>query len=102
MADDQPQLVAAASLNLQPPPPLSFDGNIAENWTRWKKRFDRYLKATESDNKDDEIKIAILLHTIGDEGQDRFDTFAVATQATPPTYADVVKAFDDHCVPKKK
>ena len=64
-------------LNLQPPSPLSFEGNIAENWEKWYKKFDIYLKATESESKSDAVKIAILLHTVGEEGHEKFDTFGL-------------------------
>ena len=40
-----------------PPKELSFEGNLSENWERWKKEFKCYLTATESDEK-------------GDDGQD--------------------------------
>lgn len=46
-------LVAQPTLNLKPPQPLSLDGDIYENWTKWLKKFKIYLNATESNEKPD-------------------------------------------------
>ena len=35
---------------------LSFDGNLKMNWEAWKKKFEIYMTATESNNKDDKTK----------------------------------------------
>ena len=44
-----------------PPKELSFEGNLSENWERWKKEFKFYLTATESDKKGDDVKTSRLL-----------------------------------------
>jgi hypothetical protein len=64
------------STQFKPPGTLSFHGNISENWRRWKQKLDVYMLATESAKKDDEIKVAILLHCIGDKGVEIYNTFA--------------------------
>lgn len=87
-------------LNLKPPEPFSFEGNIAEGWKKWIKKFTTFLVATESDKKSDEVKIAILLHAVGEDGQEKFETFEL-TEAKQKVYKEVVKAFEDYCIPKK-
>lgn len=47
--------------------PLILSGNIAENWRRWEQRFSLYMTATGADENDENVKIAILLHTIAEE-----------------------------------
>ena len=42
-------------------PPLSYEGNIAENWREWRRLFELYIVATESEEKPDKTKIAKLL-----------------------------------------
>ena len=46
---------------------LSLQGNPAENWRRWRQRFELYLTAKEADKKSDATKIAMLLSAIGPE-----------------------------------
>ena len=48
-----------------PPKELSFEGNLSENWERWKKEFKFYLMATESNDKGEDVKRSRLLTTIG-------------------------------------
>ena len=50
--------------DFKPPPELSLQGNPSENWRRWRQRFALYLTATESDSKEDDIKIARLLSNV--------------------------------------
>ena len=63
-----------------PPKELRFEGNLSENWERWKKEFKFYLTATESGEKGDEVKISRLLTTIGEKARDVYYTFTFATE----------------------
>ena len=42
------------------PPPLIFEGNIKERWTRWKQKFLLYLTATGLSEKSEERNVAVL------------------------------------------
>lgn len=86
--------------NLKPPEPLSFEGNISDNWKKWIKKFEIYLQATESTTKADGVKVAILLHTIGEEAYEKYETFELS-QEQRTVYNTVVEAFKNYCVPKK-
>ena len=57
------------------PEPLSFEGNVAENWRRWKQRFQIFMTATGTDTKGDEVKSATLLHFAGPEALEIYNTF---------------------------
>ena len=93
------EAAGATSLILKPPPPLSFKGNIAENWKKWIRKFENYLDATETDGKADKIKVAVLIHAIGEEAVEKYETFDL-TDEERKVYASVKKAFEDYCVPK--
>ena len=49
----------------QLPEPLFFQGNLAENWRRWKQRFEVYMVASGKNAKSDEVKAATFLHLAG-------------------------------------
>lgn len=87
-------------VNLKPPDNLIFEGNVAELWKRWIKKFTHYLTGIEATNKDGEVKVAILLHTLGEEAQEKFDTFELTAEERKK-YDKVVQAFEDYCTPKK-
>lgn len=43
------------------PKPMSFEGNIAENFRKFKQSFEIYMLAADENEKADEVKVAILL-----------------------------------------
>ena len=59
---------------LDPPEPLSFEGNVRENWRRWKQQFELYLVATESDGKSEKVKSSSLLTCIGKRASEIYNT----------------------------
>lgn len=78
------------------PSPSVFDSNL-ESWTKWKQRLDIFLKASGKNSDNDDIKIAILLSVIGDEGLDVFNTFK---DETKKSFKEVINAYDQHYLPK--
>ena len=60
---------------LQHPDPLSLQGNLSENWRKWKQRFELYLIASGISDKDDVIQGATLLHIAGKEALELYNTF---------------------------
>ena len=61
---------------LQQPGPLSLQGNLSENWRRWKQQFTIYVTATGKTSASDEVKFAIFLHLVG----------PVMTKSDPPLF----------------
>ena len=84
---------------MRPPSTLSFDGNLKENWTKWRRNFEYYLKATDLETKSDQRKIAVLLHVAGEEAMEKFDTFGLEDDKKKKL-DEVYKAFEDFCKPK--
>ena len=78
------------SLDFKPPGSIGLEGNLAENWRLWKQRFTLWLTATESDGKDDKIKIAMLLASIGPEALERFNQFTYEAGEDQTKYDVVV------------
>ena len=84
-----------------PPKELSFEGNLSENWERWKKEFKFYLTATESDEKEDNVKISRLLTTIGEKARDIYYTFTFASEGDDMKLEPVIAKFDEYFNPRK-
>ena len=51
------------------------EGNISENWRRWRQRFELFLVASGAAEKPEETKVAKLLHTVGEEALEAYNTF---------------------------
>lgn len=79
---------------------LKMDGNLSENWRRFKRYFDIFMTAGELNEKSDAIKVSTFLNAVGEEAIEVFDTFTL-TQQQRASYTEVIKAFDDFCKPKK-
>ena len=71
---------------------LPVTGNLPEQWARFKKQFEQFIDASEKAGVSDKAKIAILLRTIGDKGNDIFENFAFEANEQP-TFDDVVATF---------
>lgn len=83
----------------KPLKPMSFDGNISENWKRWKQLFELYMKASGGSEKGDEVKVALSLHVLSEEAIEKFNTFTL-NDARKKVYITVLVAWEAYCVPK--
>ena len=89
------------------PSPLVLTGNLGENWRRWEQRFQIYMTASGADGKDRKIKVAILLHALGEEALEVYNTLDIAhgedegEEEDEQTVNDILAAFRAYCLPKK-
>lgn len=84
---------------MRPPPQMSFEGNIKNNWKLWYQKYKIYMQASGLDTKSEERQVAVLLHIIGDQGQEKFDTFGLSDE-DKKSIEKVINAFDKYCTPK--
>ena len=84
-----------------PPKELNFTGNLSENWRKWKREFQFYLTATESDEKSDEVKTSRLLTAIGERARDIYYTFTFDFEGDEMKLDKVVEKFDSYMSSKK-
>ncbi|XP_072376376.1 uncharacterized protein [Diabrotica undecimpunctata] len=82
------------------PNPLSFEGNVAENFKRFKQSFEIYLMPSGKSGKSDEVKVAILLNLIGEEGIEIYNSLEL-TEVQQGKLADVLEAFESYVTPRK-
>ena len=52
-------------------------------------------------DKDEEVKKAILLHTVGEEALEVYNTLTIPQEGDEPTMEEVLVAFKDYCSPQK-
>lgn len=79
---------------------LKLDGNMSENWRRFKRNFDIFMSASGISGKGDTTKINTFLNAIGEDAVDLFDSFTLTTEQKE-SYEETVKVFSDFCTPKK-
>lgn len=67
------------------------------DWSKWKQIFNIFLIAMKYDKEEENRKIAILLHCMGEQCLDIYNTFE---DAKKKTYDAVVQSFDNYFIPK--
>src|SRR5436190_6509050 len=94
------KLTSDSIIQYNAPSSLSFNSSIETNWSKWKQKFQIFMKASGKNDIDDEdTKIAIFLNFIGDEGIDVYNNLNIST--TDLTLEQVLQAFDEYCSPQK-
>lgn len=78
-------------------PPSQLSDFDEKNWNLWKQKFNIYLKASDKEKVKEDVKVAILLNAIGDEGINIYNTF---TQDQQSTLEKLLEAFDKYFLPK--
>ena len=94
---DPPPPVAPIS-GIKPPPPLSFEGNISENWRYFKQKWGHYVILTKLSQQSREYQVALLLHTLGDEALRVYNGFQFTTPEEDRTIAEITAQFDTFAV----
>ena len=84
---------------LNPPETLNFDGNIAENWRRWKQRFGIFSLASGLSEKDPKIQAATFLHVAGTDALEIFNTFTWESDDDKSKVDKITEKFDEYCNP---
>ena len=85
----------------KPPEPLNLEGNLSENWRRWKQRFELYLEASGISDKEDNTKAATLLHVAGAEALEVYNTSTWDTDGDNMKVKPIMDKFEAYCNPRK-
>lgn len=80
--------------------PINLNGNVAENWKQWLQRFEIYSTATELDTKEEKIQCAQLLHHMGEQSINIFNSFTFNEEDTNKI-AILKSKFTNYFTPKK-
>ena len=88
--------------SLKPPKPISLDSslNLADVWKKWKDSFQIFMQATESNAKPDMTKSSILLHCIGPQAKEIYDTMQFA-EGDSMKYDVIIRKYDEYFNPRK-
>ena len=87
-------------MDLRLPQPLSFEGNVAENFRRFKQSFEIYLLASDKDSKEEKVKVALLLNLMGEEGLEVYNTLKL-TEEQKRNHKEILNELEKFMSPKK-
>ena len=85
--------------NLNIPRSLSLSGDIARNWKKWRQSLELYMIASGGATKEEKIKVALLLHVLGEEALEIYNLFDM-TEAEKASYNNTMTKFQEYCVPQ--
>lgn len=86
---------------LQPPPILQLTGNVAENWRKFKQRFQVYLSAIGADDESDKTQASVFLHVVGDDALEVYNNFQFRVQDDKIKLDKIMEKFEEYCIPKR-
>ena len=86
---------------LQPPGPLNLQGNLAENWRKWKQQFQLFSSASGLSEKDKKVQSATLLHLAGEEALEIYNTFTWDSDGDENKVNTIMAKFEAYCNPRK-
>ena len=80
---------------------LSLDGNISENWRRWKQHCDIFSLASGLSGKVAKVQAATFLHIAGPEALEVYNTFTWDDNHDKSKVNKIIEKFDQYCNPRK-
>ena len=90
--------------SLKPPEKINLTSqtaNVSELWRKFKRELKHYMIAIGIASKDDECKRSTLVYTIGDEGNDIYETFTFEKAGDELIFDKVMQKFELYCTPTK-
>ncbi|XP_076395148.1 uncharacterized protein LOC100883608 isoform X2 [Megachile rotundata] len=84
---------------IKPPAPLSNTGDMAQNWTRWKKDFLIFMELSNYNDKSQDIKAYLLRNYIGEYGQSIIEKIVFENAADRDDMNKLLVKLDGHFTP---
>jgi len=85
-----------------PPDPLDLDSsNVSDAWRKWKQRFELFSLASGPSSKDAGIQAATLLHVVGPDALEVYNTFSSEEDGDNQKVAKSLEKFEAYCVPRR-
>lgn len=88
----------AATFQVAAPQPFNF--SCPAEWTKWRRQFERFWKASGLDAKDEESQVNTLIYAMGDTADDILRSFGLS-EGDKKKYKPVLDKFDYHFVKKR-
>ena len=83
------------------PSQISFEGNVGENWRRFKQRYEKFVAASGYEKKSNKEKCCILLNLAGEQAIEVYNTFTYGEEEEQDDPAVLIEKFEAYCNPKR-
>lgn len=85
--------------HLPPPKPLSFSGNVAQNFKNFVQAYKIYMQATGLIEKPEKTQASVFLHVAGEEAIKVFNGFSWREDESKDNPTTIIDKFQQHCTP---
>ena len=89
------------SAQVKPPSGLQLTRNQAENWRKFKQRFDLYSVVSGLKEKSNDVQASALLHMVGEDALEVYNTYKFTTAADKMKVKPICEKFQEYCNPRK-
>ena len=83
------------------PSQISFEGNVAENWRRFKQKYEIFVVASGYEKKSNKEKCCMLLNLAGEQAIEVYNTFTYDEKEEQDDPAVLIEKFEAYCNPKR-
>ena len=83
------------------PSQISFEGNVAENWGRFKQKYEIFVVASGYEKKSNKEKCCMPLNLAGEQAIEVYNTFTYGEEEERDDPAVLMKKFEAYCNPKR-
>ena len=83
------------------PGPMTFEGNISDNWRQFFQEFELFIISTEMNKKSQKVQTATLLRCMGRQALQIYNTFSFDDDDAKFNLKTVCDKFQAYCEPKK-
>ena len=88
----------AATFQVSTPEPFNF--SCQADWTKWRRRFERFRKVSGLETRGQEAQVNTLIYTMGDEADDILRSFGLSDEDSKE-YQPMIDKFEAHFVKKR-
>ena len=82
------------------PHPLEMEGNLAQNWKKWRQVWNAYETVTNNKSRGSEFRVATFITCIGPAALDTHEGLPFKDDDERNDIDTVLKLWDEHCVGK--
>lgn len=86
-------------MDFKKPDPLVLEGNLKENFAKFKQVYTVYATATKTNKEEDIVQVARFLSCAGDAAIELFETFQLSTDERKKIDVVIAK-FEEYCNPR--
>ena len=80
------------------PPRLELSGNVAENWKKWKQRWESFEIASRLVDQENKYRVATFITCVGDDAIEIYNALPFEQEEDKQNMSKVLELMERHCI----